>query len=178
MRINKFFSFLLFGFLIVFSCEKKPSLNELATHTTSGQIQILVSTSSANQKRVELSKANHQLEQTNEPNLLQNLAHFGYIAGKSYLQEVIVIGEPVKKGSLVSTLPIGIIHYKMQNSTKDWLVFATISSEICDLEDLIINHQALKYQLQLKLASGLQEHFSTISWLDETYLELKISEIL
>lgn len=167
-----------FGFVFLFiSCAKKPDLSELPTKTENGFTQILISTPATSKNQIEFDSSKQEFVETNQPNFLNNLAHMGYIAGKENLHQAIVLGDAAQMGSLVAALPIGMIRFGKEEDSKNWLIFADKDRAICDFEDLIHNHFTLKNQLQLAL-SQLSTNVQPISWLDETYLELKVNETL
>lgn len=161
-----------------FSCDEKLNIHQLSTKNKIGETQILISTSLTSKNLFIFNVLNQKIEESSELHLLQNLANIGYITGKKNLQEVIVLGKVIQKDNLISALPIGIVRLVKGEIYKEWYVFATIESEICDLEDLILNHSILKNQLQHQLILGYSNNFTSVSWLDEAYLELKISELL
>jgi hypothetical protein len=179
MKKSKLSFFLISCFLLFCSCEEKSlHLTEVPTRDDKGNIHILISTPSENKNFVEFDFVNQRFNSTKKNNSLQNIAHTGYLAGKNTLQQAIVLGQKAKIGSLIKALPIGIVSFGSENQQLDWHIYADVNSEICDLEDLMLNHFQLKEMLQSKLKLLEADEKSKVIWYDEAFLEFKINQIL
>ena len=179
MKKSKLLFVLISCFFVCISCkEKSVSLSDLPSKDIKGNTQVLVATPSQSEIYIEFDATNERYIETEKSYTLNNLAHTGYLAGKTSLQKVIVLGETAQTGKLVSALPIGLIRFNSEKQTTDWPVFADVNSEICSMEDFLLNHHPLKIALQTKLKINEDEENPKITWFDEAFLEMKIEEVL
>lgn len=163
----------------MFSCKTESvNLPNLPAKDKNGNVQVLITTPSQNEKLVEFDEVSKLFIETEKDYSLNNLAHTGYLAGKKNLQKVIVLGENAQIGSLVSALPIGIARISFEAQSIDWQVFADINTGICGFEDFVLNHYPLKLKLQTKLKTLSENDAPKVIWYDEDFLELELNQVL
>lgn len=143
-----------------------------------GFTQILVTTPSQNKNYVNFDFVNQHFIETEQSYILNNIAHTGYLAGKTTSQKVIVLGKTAKTGSIISTRPIGVARFTAKENVSDWHIYAEIDADISCFDDFVLNNFDLKNELQnkLKMLEEIQE--PTLIWYDEGFLEFKISQAL
>lgn len=179
MKTNKFVVPIIASILILFSCKTESvNLPNLPAKDKKGNVQVLITTPSQNEKLVEFDEVTKLFIETEKNYSLNNLAHTGYLVGRKNLQKVIVLGESAQIGSLLSTLPIGIARISFETQSVDWHVYADVNTEICGLEDFVLNHYPLKLKLQTKLKMLAENDASKIIWYDEDFLELELNQVL